>query len=179
MNCHARIAISHLLLFCFAFLFFFFSLNGQTGLNFTLASFVSAVNIPNNWFHGWMWPTPEFSLLGVHKPDCLSLCRRRLILKARRQLIYVSWKKNKPKKRAINYWWRAQITTCSGCGSSPWPEVAGLSVPWIYYNMNGLVANMNQGISHTMLQAEIDWSKYFKTSIYIALTSSSDFKNLE
>lgn len=67
------------------------------------------------------------------------------------------------KKQTINSWCWAQITTCLGCcGRGSWPEIAGLSVPWVFNDIEALVANMKQGISgnashmvsHTLINPE-------------------------
>lgn len=79
------------------------------------------------------------------------------------------------KKQTINSWQLAQITTSLGCcGKSAWPEITGLSVPCIFYDIQRLVANMKQGVNgntshmvfHSLIKPERSQMS-LKTSVWI------------
>lgn len=64
------------------------------------------------------------------------------------------------KKQTINSWRLTHITTCLiCCGRSSWPEIAGLSVPWVCYDIQGLVVSLKKGMkdntSHMLFHALI------------------------
>lgn len=86
----------------------------------------------------------------AQRPSFLSLWKKVLTLKGSRQLIYLFWQKS---WQLIPWQW-TQITTCLVCcGRAVWPEIAGLSVPWISFDIKGTNGNISRTGFHALINA--------------------------
>lgn len=120
-----------------------FALNRVMVLNFTFASLVYVVWA--SWMADFMTGYGPPSVIIVRSAQAwLSLAVQKGADTERMQTTDLCFL---AKKQTINSWRQAQITTRFGCcGKGAWPEITGLSVPRICYDIEGLVANMKQGV---------------------------------